>query len=296
MASSSKDRIAARLWAEGDIVEAQRLYNCGNPLRLVCRACHAIHTARLQCNRRWCPECAQIRASTLVDRYGRIVELLPSCLFWTTTIHHEARDSAAESFARVRPAIKKIRRQKWFREKVRGGIWAIEVSSGDNGWHIHVHWLLDCDWLSVTTPAPSRLNSKTVNNRLRRASQRETGEQWALVVGQESAITWIRRAAPGTTREVLKYSVKPEKLESAKGSLSELFKAMKSVRMAAPWGSIRKAARVVSAEEKADRHGLECDCGECDWALGPSESEDSRAWLDHRKTSGRPINPSRKKS
>jgi len=45
-------------------------------------------------------------------------------------------------------AFKKLFRRKFYRDRVRGGIFALEITNHGNDWHPHLHVLMDADYLA----------------------------------------------------------------------------------------------------------------------------------------------------
>jgi hypothetical protein len=64
----------------------------------------------------------------------------------TLTIPHDPDDSLAELLNGLQAAWRRlIRTPLW--KAVSGGIRICEIKHGDNGWHPHLHCILDCKWL-----------------------------------------------------------------------------------------------------------------------------------------------------
>ena len=85
------------------------------------------------------------------DRYARIMQHVQWPLFVTLTAKHAEGD--AMNIRQHRRAWGKLRRLRWFRSKVKGGVVAWEITQGDHGMHVHAHALFDCRWLSVNETA-----------------------------------------------------------------------------------------------------------------------------------------------
>lgn len=268
-----RSRLASLLFRQTLYEESAKLKDCGSPSAIICTGCGHEHPIVRTCKRRWCPVCAHQRAAELVAKYGLIIERLGWPLMLTLTLPHTRECDPAERLDSLKIALKKFRRQKWFKDRVAGGIGAIEVSGGlANGWHIHAHLLLDCQWLSVTTPAPSDFVSSSVRKKIMRASQKEVADQWALSAGLDSAHIWIKRADASAVVEALKYSVKPASLIDSKLHLGPLIAALSKRRLVSAWGSVRKAARALKLELDAENGPFTCECGDSSWI--PSELVD----------------------
>lgn len=263
---AQREKVAGRLMREGLFVESLKLRDCGRPLTLICTTCGNYHEAKRHCNRRYCPPCSRTRAIALCDRYGPVIERMPSAIFLTLTQPHAATDDVENLLSLLTESVKRFRKLRWFKAAVRGGVGAIEVAKGrDSGWHIHWHGILDCDWLSVSIDPPRSDYSGAAFRRACKASQLEVAHQWALCSRVETAHVWVKRAKPGTVREVLKYSVSPDALLSRSQPLAPLIAAMTGRHFVASWGSVRKLTKQMKDEDIDESTGLQCSCGDPSW-------------------------------
>lgn len=209
--------------------------------------------------------CAHKIAAIKINRYKYAVERMESPLFLTLTIR--STDYARDGLVKLKEDWFAFRRSKWWRAcNVKGGIYGIELTWGAGGWHPHLHILLDCPWLTVSTPAPRPGMSKAAMEECKRASQVELTERWARQTGQDIAIAWIKKAMPGTIAEVLKYSLKPEDMAKGERPMVEAIRCLQGLRMCATWGNCYGQAKAADAAMRAERPV--CDCPGCsvpDW-------------------------------
>ncbi|MFA6140425.1 MAG: protein rep [Hyphomicrobium sp.] len=285
-----RSRVARRLEAEELDDEAIKLLACGSPLDLMCSACARPHRIEQACRRRWCPVCEHQRAAQVTDLYRPLIHAMRWPLFLTLTMSHTASSGIAEDLKAIRDGWQRLRRLQWFRRRVAGGVGAIEVAMpeehGHNGAHPHIHALLDCRWLSVSTPAPRPAAGKRELDRLHKASQAEIAAQWAMCLRAERAGIYTRRADRDTVSEVLKYSVSSAALLNSALPLEPLITALKGRKGVMPFGTIRKALKVVRAERDAAKKPLICECGCESWCLDPSASQRTNTlagqWLEKK--------------
>lgn len=154
------------------------------------------------------------------------------------TLTMRSTEYALAGIREMRAAFTKFRRTKWWAKVgVRGGIAGMEITHGDGGFHPHIHALLDCPWLSITVPRPQRGDTRAVIKAKQAAAQKELCEAWAKQLGHPVAWTWVKRAAPGTEREVIKYSVSPAELLDMGSKAVECIRAMTGNRLVSTWGS-----------------------------------------------------------
>lgn len=194
---------------------------------------------------------------------------------------HDADDDIGELLTRLRAGWKKLRGLKWFKRCVAGGVGAIEVSMPEelgeddalvdhNGAHPHIHALLDCRWLLVSGTMPTGQNGTPQFKRRVVEIQTEIAAQWALCLKTERAGVFTRRAKKETVSEVLKYAVSSGALLDSRIELGALIDAMKGRKSVMPFGSIRKALRIVLAERKMEKRPMVCECGAEEWGLDPN--------------------------
>lgn len=264
----SRLALADRLFLEGLYDESSKLKFCGEEFELVCTCCGVSRFISKSCKRRWCPDCAFIRGVELVEKYLAIVKKIRWPLLVTLTMPHSKGNDAVAQLNQLRDGLKKLRRQKWFSTPVKGGLGAIEIAGGDNGWHLHAHLLLECRWLSVITPEPRHDMSSRAIKACFKSAQREVANQWALCIGEDVGHVWIKRADKKSIYEALKYAVKPGTLESIDLPLRPVIERMKNRRFVSGWGTVKKFAAAVVLEEKEAKKKLACECGESDWITG----------------------------
>ena len=266
-AREARQRIVERLDAEGADDLAKPLRECGAEFALTCVGCGGRHLTRTRCRKRWCPECARIVSAARLAKYEAAIAAMRAPIFVTLTMQHKRATSSPEDVRALRRALGRLRNRAWFKRKVKGGIASVEVTCGDDGWHPHVHMLVECAWLSVSTPAPDRSYSAAQQRALAAASQKEIVWQWESALGKgKRGGVWISRAGSNVASEVLKYAVKPGVLVDAQWPLAPLLRVLAVSRLISTWGSVRREhQRIASLERETDYTGLICPCGESEW-------------------------------
>lgn len=236
---------------------------CGTSFDLVCSACKARRPVAMQCKKRWCPSCARILSADRLDRYQSSIDAMKWPLLVTLTMPHSLESSDPSDVRKLRRALGKLRRLRWFKRSVVGGITSIEVTCGENGWHPHAHLLLDCRWLAVTVSEPDYRNGRDKFKAAFKRARKEVSEQWALCLGETRRLqVAISRARPEAAREVLKYAVKPQDLAESPLPLGPLLKILQVSRLVSAFGSVR-ASRLAELKEQAgeERPSVVCSCG-----------------------------------
>lgn len=227
-----------RLDAEDRSDLSEPLERCGSPRTFFCGHCLAAHEAEERCRRRYCPVCARQIAARFTSRYKSTLDTVKWPLFVTWTALHTPLFPLA-GFPPLFDALKKLRHQVWWTKAVQGGIVSGEVSySGENGWHYHLHSILDTRWLSVTC-LPPRFGADAQHIRRRAAqSMKEVRQQWELALGRPGSLKSQRINGEGAAREVLKYAVTPASLLAAPGEIGPVVDQIRKARLVRSWGNM----------------------------------------------------------
>lgn len=251
-----RDALVERLQLEGEIELANKLQDCGTKLNLTCVACGATKQAELLCRRRWCPQCAYHIAVDRVQKYRAVAGKFGWPLFATFTVKNSMD---LESLPALKKNWSKFRRRKLIHQKVRSGIVGFELTNKGNGWHPHIHALLDCRWLSLHIPEPRKIDSQEEVAAKCKAAAEELQLLWSDVNDQVSSSVKIRRADENALVEVLKYSIKGSDLIECQEKIGPLIHLMTGMRMMTTFGAIRKEMKDQTAEPDTEP----CRCDEC---------------------------------
>jgi hypothetical protein len=124
-----------------------------------------------------------------------------------------------ETVSTIRSAFQRLLHRSYFRERILGGLYVIEIKLGEAGWNIHLHALIDAPYL----------DQRTISN------------AWHQITG-DSYIVDIRRAfsARAGLRYILKYMLKPPVLN---GRESVYDHALKGTRLVQPFGVFYRAGK-----------------------------------------------------
>jgi hypothetical protein len=131
----------------------------------------------------------------------------------------------------------------WWRRIVRGGIATVELTNIGNGWHPHLHTLLDCSWLTVITPKPAYGCTPQRWTSSVRAAAREVTEQWSLCTGLKSGMKIKRAKSKGQSegdsisKEIIKYSCKGTDLAKLPGALAPVIAMLDNTRLLTSFGN-----------------------------------------------------------
>jgi hypothetical protein len=270
-----------RLYDEGAMTFATKLEKCGEEIPLNCVGCGKRRVGRSRCDQRWCPVCQRALATRTSLRYAAIAE---ECA-WPTmvTLTHKHSAISTVPIKQLRRAFVKLRRLRWWKKRVKGGVAAFELTDTGNGWHTHIHCLIDCQWLAVTEGAPAVGSTKESIRAKGKRSAREVAEQWSLCLGRPGGVQ-VRRVRGGptamndATKEVLKYAVKGSDLAELPTPVTPVIRSMVGSRLVVSWGSFYRH----SAVKRTKPAPAMCGCGCSDWVLEKQIDDIIRRANPHR--------------
>lgn len=251
-----RDKLMKRLEDEGADDLIKQLSPCGDGLGLTCTHCGNRRVVTVRCERRWCPVCAYYIAAARVAKYKAAAQRFAYPLFVTLTVRNS---EDPELLTHVKKSWQKFRRRKIIADRCRSGIVGYEMTNKGNGWHPHLHALLDCRWLAVHVPEPRRSDPPEEVTRKLHAAQRELINMWADVVGQEHASVFVRRANAAALIETLKYAIKAGDLVQAQDEIAPMIRIMDQMRMISTFGEIRKEMQ----DENVEPDKPQCKCEQC---------------------------------
>lgn len=187
-----------------------------------------------ECRDRMCPRCQELRGRVMSRRIADLVKGFNSARLITLTLKHREGEWLIEMLTRLAAAFRIMRTRPAWRRHVKGGVWSIEVTHGQDGcWHAHVHIIADGEYWD----------------------QRSLSAEW-LSVTKDSMIVDIR---PVHDREaaaayVAAYVAKPAAMESWSDSeLCEFAVAMHGRRLLHTFGTQHAAALKEEEDESTPR-------------------------------------------
>lgn len=236
-----------------DIADDIRHCHCEVSYRR-CRGCSTVSKFYNRCEHKWCPLCA--------PRLSR--ERKDSVAMWTREVKQTkhvvltCRNSEVLTKTKVqwfKKCFSRLRRTV-FAAKWRGGFYSLEVTNESRGWHLHLHALIDADWID----------------------QGELARQWAKIVGQDFAIVYVTgKQEVNYVAEVSKYLVKGSVLAKWSGvEIAAFVDAFQGVRCFGVFGSLlgqRAKVRELIKALLAEKPACECGCKDFE-VLSPNELEE----------------------
>ena len=210
-----KNFLAALFREHGETVAADHLQECQETEQVVfCTHCGGVWHVVSKCRSRVCPLCgyelAKERAKYLLAMTHHMAH--PKLL--TLTIERWLKDPH-DGVRYLKKCFTKLRGTKLFKPCV-GGAYQIELKRKPDGWHIHVHALLDCPYMPY----------------------QKIFSAWRSIAGIDVPQVDIRSAADPKAREyVCKYASKSAGYDSNPEDMVAWYRATKGERL---WGTFGK--------------------------------------------------------
>lgn len=241
-----------RLAEEGETELLAKIAICQKPLTLKCQSCRSRKEVHQSCKRKWCPCCAKQLAAQRSSELEFIVERMRWPLFVTLTMKNVS-ELESGAVRKLRRAFGKLRHRKLWKSCTLGGIAAVEVTNIGNGWHPHLHCVIDCAWLGHKNRQPRYRATAEEKREAFRLAQIELEAAWSKCLGQETSSVKVKRASKATiAKEVVKYTVKNEDLIMAEGFIGDLIRALDSCRLMTTFGSAHgQCVKSIRADAKA---------------------------------------------
>lgn len=258
--SEIREKLRQRLKDEGRYDLAGVLTDCAEIVHMQCICCRSPVLVERGCGKRWCPVCAPRITAKRLDRLGRIAPRMQWPLAVTLTVKNKTH--GADCIVHLKETFRKFRRTDFWADRVKGGVVGFEVTHRGNGWHPHLHALIDCRWLAVSTPEPTRWMTKRQQASLCKRAQYELSQVWAAYIGQDKAQVWAERAYGKAMEETLKYAIKPSDLLQCSCDAGDMIDEIDKGRMMGTFGNCHACSKEFVGMEEETKRERECtDCG-----------------------------------
>jgi hypothetical protein len=239
-------QLAAYLKSGGLLEEAEAFGSCHSRETIsICGSCRKVVKFWNRCDIFFCPQCAPRLAKKRLEGLMWFVEKMCQPKHMVLTMKNV--DALTSGYvADAKKKLARFRRKKIF-AGARSGLWAMEITNKEKGWHLHFHLVVDIPWIDV----------------------RELSREWSSTCGDGSKIVWIEDARRGTLRQnlpryVTKYAGKgfrPQDWSAEK--FCEFVSAVKGGRTFGVFGEllgVRKEWRGWLKLALAERTKCECGC------------------------------------
>jgi len=238
-----KYTVAAKLRKVGMIREAITLENCHTRYTIaLCGDCGRVSKYPNRCDTFYCPQCAHHLQNERARQVGWWAALVKQPKHLTLTIRN-IPDLTKAHVTEFRTYFTRLRRRT-FARNWRGGFYRMEVTNENRGWHLHLHALIDADWIDL--------------NQLK--------SEWRSITNGLGYIVDVRDArADSYLQKVTRYVVKGAELAAWDPSTIQTFiRAFTGTRTFGVFGELY-GQRTEFAEFIATlkQRRPKCECGSC---------------------------------
>lgn len=193
-----------------------------------------IRVASACCKLRWCPLCMRSKRFVITQEVVKWLKNVRRPKFLTFTLRHND-DSLADRLNDLYKFFRNVRRTKWFKRNVKGGVWFFQVTKNpETGrWHPHIHCLVDSNFLP----------------------KEKLSELWELITG-DSKIVDVRSVKDHkkTAEYVARYASAPCRLLNFSVDDSiEIMQTLHGRRICGTWGTGSDMSFKLTPPDDADR-------------------------------------------
>lgn len=234
-----KAMIADELDRIGERKAAAALRECHTTEHLTgCTACGASWWVTTKCRSRICPICSWKTAQARARLIQNMIAGLKHPKFITLTMPRWGGDPG-EGIRFLRKAFGRLRKSGAI-PGLEGGCYSIEVVPKEDGWHIHMHLILDCSYIP----------------------QKKLIAAWGIALGMPSPSVDIRDAgSTDAAKYVAKYVTKSLNPKDGPEAFAKLYQAIAGVRLFSLFGKWYKNAPIMEMWQMAKQKiQAKCPC------------------------------------
>jgi hypothetical protein len=247
-----KFSIAAKLREVGETADADTLEDChSSKIFAQCNGCSDVQVFRNRCDNFFCPECQPKlarRRQEGVSWWARQITQPKHVVLTVRNIPDLTKGHVLE----LKKWFTQLRHRR-FTKNWRGGMYSVEVTNENKGWHLHLHILVDARWIDSGGLA----------------------REWESVNRGNGNIVKVKDCRNADyLREVTKYAVKGNELAKWTGTqIREFIAAFRGTKTFGVFGSLYGKRTEFSEWIKSLKgHKPKCRCG-CDKVTFYSEHE-----------------------
>lgn len=113
--------------------------------RLVCSHCGKILDVPIYCGNRFCPVCSKVRASKIRKKLNAVIDLQErrdGYTFKHITLSTVSIDDLQGQIKFLLASFRRLRQRAFWKSKVSGGAYVIEITGKPGKWHAHFHCIV----------------------------------------------------------------------------------------------------------------------------------------------------------
>lgn len=193
-----------------------------------------VHVVSNSCRLRWCPICSKGRTNYIIQSLTPWMRKVKVTRFLTLTMKH-TDDSLSEQIATLYDHWRTLRKHKWFKKYVSGGVWFFQVtlSKRSDSWHPHLHCIVQGKYIP----------------------KMELSARWERITnGSKIVDIKLVKDPEETASYVARYSARPARLREYPLELRiEIYIAMHRRRLCGAWGSAKGISLSPPTKVDADK-------------------------------------------
>ena len=121
-------------------------------IRIYCTSCGRSFDVPRPCGNRFCEICSATRARKIRMKLEHIcdqVKPIPGYRIRHMVLTTPKCQDLSVSAKHLIHSFRKLRNRSWFKSRVTGGAFILEVTGSPGNWHLHIHSILQCRFLDV---------------------------------------------------------------------------------------------------------------------------------------------------
>lgn len=236
--------VAAKLREHGEATLADELDDCHSYFTVAqCTNCRRTQSFPNRCDRFYCPECQPRLGRQRRESVEWWTKLIPQPKHVVLTVRNTP-DLTRGHVRQLKSWFANLRRRK-FARAWQGGFYSIEVTNEGNGWHLHIHALVNARWIDGGTLAT----------------------EWCKATNGAGHIVKVKDCrSKDYIAEITKYAVKGTELAKWTGAqIATFIHALKGAKCFGVFGELhgkRTEWREWIAGQKEKGQTCECGCQE----------------------------------
>ena len=204
-----------------------------------CCSCGNRLVVPVYCGNRFCDVCGGRRRARVRKRLDYMVKNTPHPAFHSLkalTLTVKSTPDLSAQIKLLQDSFTRLRARLWWKQRVVGGAYVIEVTHTEAGWHVHIHAILMAKFLP--------------HSKLKALWKKVSGSSvvWISGLKNEAAITYLT-----------KYLTKSETATAFEGELRRAFKGVRMFQPFGQWQMLRDKSAVATC--------LCNSCGGGSWML-----------------------------
>lgn len=241
-----REKLAKTFEKRGYYCQAKNLRECQTKwIYYECKGCGSVGWVKNRCGLRVCPDCAGRMKIRLLKKYERGIKRLNNFYkqrlkLLTLTIKNvpDLKAPDFDAISSLKESFYRLRKRPRLRNKIYGGVYGLETTFRDNGWHVHIHALVSSEYIrdacSRMKKAKNREEEKEIENSYcSRCKSKCLRRFWQETTG--SSVVDVRKANTKAINEIIGYITKPFSTNDPE-LLVDWWQAMKNRPFLKPFG------------------------------------------------------------